>query len=195
MQFADTLNAEYCDSFRDIHHGDWQRWQDIVAQLPAAQPSSYVFDAATVSIGLSADMDERQQFALRDGLRQLMPWRKGPFCLFSIQIDGEWRSDYKWLRLAEHIQPLHDRRVLDVGCGNGYYIWRMFGAGAAWVLGLEPGLLALVQFFACYRFVRQIPVAMIPLRLEKIAAKLHNSFDSVFFYGCGLPSAATAAAS
>jgi hypothetical protein len=30
------------------------------------------------------------------------------------------------------------RRVLDVGCGNGYHCWRMRGAGAAEVIGIDP---------------------------------------------------------
>lgn len=29
--------------------------------------------------------------------------------------------------------------MLDVGCGNGYYGWRLCGAGAASVVGIDPG--------------------------------------------------------
>lgn len=32
-------------------------------------------------------------------LEQLKPWRKGPFSLYGINIDTEWRSDWKWDRV------------------------------------------------------------------------------------------------
>ena len=30
------------------------------------------------------------------------------------------RSDWKWDRIKEHISPLKNRLILDVGCGSGY---------------------------------------------------------------------------
>ena len=60
---------------------------------------------------------ERHQ--LLETLMALHPWRKGPFELFGIHIDTEWRSDWKWERIKPHIRPLKDRSVLDIGCGNG----------------------------------------------------------------------------
>ena len=53
-----------------------------------------------------------------------MPWRKGPFKFGSIELDTEWRSDLKWDRLNTTIN-LANHRVLDVGSGSGYYLWRM----------------------------------------------------------------------
>ena len=81
-------------------------------------------------------------------LKKLMPWRKGPFNLHGIFIDTEWRSDWKWQRIAPYISPLEGRTVLDVGCGNGYYGWRMLGEGARFVLGIDPTWLFLMQFLA-----------------------------------------------
>ena len=40
----------------------------------------------------------------------------------------------------------------DVGCGNGYYGWRMLGAGASFVLGLDPILRYLMQFEVFHRY-------------------------------------------
>ncbi len=59
-----------------------------------------------------------------------MPWRKGPFSLYGVNIDTEWRSDWKWDRVLPHLSPLKGRLVLDVGCGGGYHMWRMLGEGA-----------------------------------------------------------------
>lgn len=41
--------------------------------------------------GLTADKRE----ALRALLRQLRPWRKGPFEVHEIRVDAEWRSELK----------------------------------------------------------------------------------------------------
>ena len=46
------------------------------------------------------------------------PWRKGPFNVFGVAVDTEWRSSLKWNRIAGHVN-LRERRVLDVGCGGG----------------------------------------------------------------------------
>ena len=47
---------------------------------------------------------------------------------FSIDIDTEWRSDLKWNRIAGAVD-FSRKTVLDVGCGNGYYGWRMLHSG------------------------------------------------------------------
>ena len=54
-------------------------------------------------------------------MRNLMPWRKGPFSLYGVNIDTEWRSDWKWDRVLPHLSDLTGRTILDVGCGSGYH--------------------------------------------------------------------------
>ena len=44
------------------------------------------------------------------------------------------------------------KRVLDVGCGNGYYARRLLGAGAAAVVGVDPTLLFSRQSAAFDRY-------------------------------------------
>ena len=43
-----------------------------------------------------------------------------------------------WQRIAPHIESLAGKTVLDVGCGSGYHCWRMLGAGADLVIGIDP---------------------------------------------------------
>ncbi|MDI5166017.1 DUF1698 domain-containing protein, partial [Salmonella enterica subsp. enterica serovar Montevideo] len=43
---------------------------------------------------------------------------KGPFSLYGVDIDTEWRSDWKWDRVLPHLSDLTGRTILDVGCGN-----------------------------------------------------------------------------
>ena len=61
--------------------------------------------------------ESRNDPALREALRGLMPWRKGPYRIADVYIDTEWRSDFKWDRIQPWLAPLAGRRVLDVGCG------------------------------------------------------------------------------
>lgn len=119
---------------------------------------------------------------LAAALRELIPWRKGPFHLFGIDIDSEWRSDLKWSRIAPHVE-LDGCRVLDVGSGNGYYGWRMLAAGAASVTGIDPSLLFVLQHAAISYYVdrgRQRNTVL-PAGLEQLPAA--EPFDVVFSMG------------
>lgn len=140
-------------------HGDLPGWLQIIEQLPAATT-------------------ERS----RELLLRLAPWRKGPFSLNGIEIDAEWRSDMKWNRIKDAIEPLHGRNVLDVGCGNGYYALQMRNAGAASVLGIDPTPLYIVQFLAVSRFIDARGIFVLPLRLVDLPGD-SRAFDTVFSMG------------
>ncbi|MEW8496871.1 MAG: DUF1698 domain-containing protein, partial [Candidatus Thiodiazotropha taylori] len=94
--------------------------------------------------------------------------------------DTEWRSDLKWDRLVEQISPLENRTVLDVGCGNGYHLWRIHGEGAMRVIGIDPTQLFNMQFEALRHFLGNgYPVHLFPLGIEDLPAEL-KAFDTVF---------------
>ena len=163
-------------------HGDLPRWQAAIQALPAVKSAHVELDQDCIGIGREGDLDAAQRQALEDALRQLHPWRKGPFDLFGLHLDSEWRSDWKWQRMQHHIQPLQDRLVLDVGCGNGYHLWRMLGAGARLALGIDPTLLYLHQFEALRRYIGDARAALLPLALEELPAKM-GIFDTAFSMG------------
>ena len=142
-------------------HGDFELWQEIVNSLPRAA-------------------SEPQQ--LRRLLLGLAPWRKGPFCIAGVDIDAEWRSDWKWGRIADAIEALDGRKVLDVGCGNGYYALQMRKAGASIVVGIDPTLLYVMQFLAINTFERDPNMLVLPLRLEEMPPA-RNTFDTTFSMG------------
>ena len=134
-----------------VGHGDYPRWQAAVAALPELEDIEAQFDLPAVTIrARNADTGR-----LREALRGLMPWRKGPFRIAEVFIDCEWRSDFKWQRVAPHLAPLDGRRILDVGCGNGYYGWRMLAANPELVLGIEPSVLFNLQFQALQRYLER----------------------------------------
>ena len=131
------------DALLSSNHGDLPRWLEALREVPPTPVASMTVGDA-VQVGSAEDLPPADRLRLEAALRGLIPWRKGPFELFGIRIDAEWRSDWKWRRIAPHVD-LAGRRVLDVGCGNGYYGWRMMAAGAATVIGVEPSLLFVLQ--------------------------------------------------
>jgi len=175
-QLAQQVEA----AFATERHGDLPRWQQALAQLPDLAAEHIALDQDCVSI--DGPCTPQQRARLESALRLLHPWRKGPFSLFGLPIDTEWRSDWKWARLAPHIQPLTGRRVLDIGCGSGYHCWRMRGAGAGEVIGIEPSLLYVMQFLALQHYVQAPEVHVLPITLEQLPPALH-AFDTVFSMG------------
>ena len=136
--------------------------------------------ALTDGVCISGDVTPAQQSALTAALMGLHPWRKGPFELFGVKIDTEWRSDWKWQRLAPHLPDLDGQRILDVGCGNGYFGWRLLGAGAACVAGVDPSLLFLLQHLAISRYLPGQPNWLLPLPFEAVPVA---RFDTVLSMG------------
>lgn len=159
-------------------HGDLPRWQAAVDALPALAVARRELAEAFFLDGTST---AAQRATLEQALKGLMPWRKGPFELFGVHVDTEWHSDWKWARVAPHLD-LAGKRVLDVGCGNGYYQWRMLGAGADCVLGVDPNWLFFCQFLAMKNYLPELPTWHLPLALEELPEKLEG-FDTVFSMG------------
>jgi len=145
----------------DDGHGDFARWRAALDRL-RAEPGN--------------------EGNRRDLLASLSPWRKGPFELDGITIDSEWRSDLKWARLKDAIEPLNGRAVLDVGCGNGYYAVQMSDVGARAVIGVDPTILYVMQFLAVAHFLRPGGVFALPLRLDELPQNARK-FDTAFSMG------------
>ncbi len=162
-------------------HGHFPKWQRVLNRLPEVSASQQNLHSA-VEIGADTDTNDSQRQQIKGLLQQLMPWRKGPYRLFDLAIDTEWRSDWKWDRLIKHIAPLKYRRILDVGCGSGYHMWRMLGEQAAFVLGIDPSPLFLAQFSAIKHFAKpEQPIHFAPLGIEQMPAVA--AFDTVFSMG------------
>jgi tRNA (mo5U34)-methyltransferase len=157
-------------------HGDLPGWRQALAELPAA---GVACDGALAAPRLghpAADL-----VGLGETLMRLHPWRKGPLQLAGLYIDAEWRSDWKWDRIAAQLD-LAGHRVLDVGCGNGYYGWRMLAAGAECVIGFDPTLVYVMQWLACHHFAGAARNFVLPLGCEHLPTR-PGCFDSVFSMG------------
>lgn len=179
-RWLEQLPEQCAQGLSEARYGDLPRWRTALNALPELNISGIDLNRAQISaLGEVSDAERAQ---LSETLMLLHPWRKGPYHLLGVDIDTEWRSDLKWDRLVSAIEPLSGRRVLDVGCGNGYHCWRMLGAGAAEVIGIDPTPLFVLQFKAIQHFLQQSNIYVLPLALEQLPAAL-NAFDTVFSMG------------
>ena len=163
-------------------NGNLVKWLAAYDQLPNIQASGINLTYAKPKIGRIGDIDDSQREELTTALKELHPWRKGPYDIFGININTEWRSDLKWDRLKNHIASLNNRLILDIGCGNGYHCLRMIGEGAKFVIGVDPGMLSVVQFKVLQKYLGNQPVDVFPLGVEELPGDI-EAFDSVFSMG------------
>ncbi|GIR71040.1 MAG: tRNA U34 carboxymethyltransferase [Halieaceae bacterium] len=174
------LPEQFATGLSPARYGDLPRWRDALSALPPLPTAD--IQLTTSRVGLSGTVPAETMDALHSALMGLHPWRKGPFELCGLHVDTEWRSDWKWDRLEDAIAPLEGRRVLDVGCGNGYHCWRMLGAGAAEVIGIDPTPLFILQFKAVQHYLQQSGIHVLPMTLEAMPEHL-PVFDTVFSMG------------
>ncbi|NKF52614.1 tRNA 5-methoxyuridine(34)/uridine 5-oxyacetic acid(34) synthase CmoB [Shewanella sp. WXL01] len=166
---------------RSHKHGNLPKWEKVLNKLNYPEPDQIDLKDS-VTIGSGEQLTAGQQEKLANLLGLFQPWRKGPFTIHGIDIDTEWRSDWKWDRVKPHISPLKNRTVLDVGCGSGYHMWRMLGEGAKRVVGVDPSPLFLCQFEAVKRLAgKDHPVHLLPLGIEELPPL--DAFDTVFSMG------------
>ncbi|MCA9396801.1 MAG: tRNA 5-methoxyuridine(34)/uridine 5-oxyacetic acid(34) synthase CmoB, partial [Candidatus Omnitrophica bacterium] len=178
------------DDFRCFFDSAWDTsknghipmWSAALKNLPRLQTSSFDLNQRAIEIGQGQDADAAQLQLLQDQLRCFIPWRKGPFNYFGIRVDSEWQSWMKWERIQKAVSPLRNRRVLDVGCGNGYYLWRMAGEGASCVFGVEPYILYSMQFLTAQHYLQNKDCVIVPSVLEELPP-LSVEFDTVFSMG------------
>jgi tRNA (mo5U34)-methyltransferase len=167
--------------WQQAEHGDFERWLRALKKLPDDQPD-HIDLTSSVKVYNNEPLSSGESKKLESILRTLHPWRKGPYDLHGVFIDTEWRSDWKWDRVLPHITPLKNRSVLDVGCGNGYHMWRMVGEGARLCVGIDPSHLFLVQFEAVRKLLGNDQRAhLLPLGIEQLPEL--EAFDTVFSMG------------
>ncbi|WP_455219931.1 tRNA 5-methoxyuridine(34)/uridine 5-oxyacetic acid(34) synthase CmoB, partial [Kaarinaea lacus] len=182
VAWENILPAEIDTAIYQCGHGDLKKWLGVLERLPDITPSRINLNTASVTIGDKSDCDRETQQQLEEQLRLLWPWRKGPFNLFGIEIDTEWRSDMKWDRVFPHISPLKDRTILDVACGSGYHCWRMEGEGAGLVIGIDPTLVYVMQYHAMQRYIQSSKSFVLPFSTDNMP-NISEAFDSVFSMG------------
>jgi len=165
---------------------DWLKKYDQIAcmmqQFPFMKSSKLIFNEKELTIGDQDELSPQLRETLGECLRMLCPWKKGPLNLFGTKIDTEWRSDWKWGRLQKSLPNLKDMVVCDLGCGNGYYMFRMLEYEPKLVVGIDPNIHAFLEFKLLQRFSGVENVQFELLRGD-VMSMFIKMFDVVFCLG------------
>lgn len=132
------------------------------------------------SVGCKEDLTQEEFELLEETAKTLIPWRKGPFNLFGLEIDSEWQSNIKYNLIRPHFN-LKDKVVADIGCNNGYYMFRMLEDKPKKLIGFDPAPLTLHQFEFVNNFVKS-DITYEMLGVEHLEFYNHK-FDFIFMLG------------
>jgi len=177
------MNLDYIRQERQ----KWFNWKNInplfkaLVELKATNPN--VTDIKlndTIEIELNKNYAEESYKLIENTAKLMLPWRKGPFKIGSLFIDTEWKSFIKYKIIEPHFN-LKDKIVADVGCNNGYYMFRMLSQNPKKIVGFDPSALFFMQFDFINTFIKSnIKYEM--LGIEHIEHYEHK-FDTIFCLG------------
>ncbi len=158
------------------------RYRAPMSRVGHLQASWTDFSGDIVRIGCREEISPHERRLLFEVLRSFMPWRKGPFSIFGIDVDSEWRSERKWNRILPVLPDLKNRIIADIGSNNGYYMFRMAHHEPALVLGFEPYPQHYFTFSMLNGFARQVNLCCDLLGIEHLNL-FPDCFDIIFCMG------------
>jgi tRNA (mo5U34)-methyltransferase len=112
-------------------------------------------------------------------VKNLTPWRKGPFQLGDYFLDAEWQCHMKWKRIEALLPDIAGASVLDLGSGNGYYMFEAHKHNPKVVIGLDPSALFFSQFQAIQAFYKKDKVQVLPMGWDDL--DLFEAWADVLF--------------
>ncbi|NRA45754.1 MAG: tRNA 5-methoxyuridine(34)/uridine 5-oxyacetic acid(34) synthase CmoB [Oligoflexales bacterium] len=150
--------------------------------LPKFKSKHCKLDQDVVEVGAPEELQPSEKQLFDPALKAFIPWKKGPFRLFGTTIDSEWRSDLKWNRLHGNFTSLQGKRVADIGCHNGYFMFRMAAQNPELVIGFEPYAKHLINYQLIQQYAQVPNLAFELLGVEHIHF-YPRFFDTVFCLG------------
>ena len=162
-----------------IERQKWMTWKDIAPLREAIDNLEDVEVTTTFgnTVSVSGRFDED---SINKTAKLLMPWRKGPFAIGDTVIDSEWQSNMKYNLLRPYFN-LKDKRVADIGCNNGYYMFRMLEDKPKALVGFDPSPLYKTQFDFINKFIKSDIVYEL-LGVEHVEF-YEEKFDTIFCLG------------
>ena len=157
------------------------KYKEALQNSPNIADNKNYFSQDTVTIG-EYTLKEEEYRALKESLEVFIPWKKGPFSIHGIKIDSEWKSNLKWDRLRPHIGSLENQVVADVGCHNGYFMFRMASDKPKAVIGFEPVVKHWYNFHLLNKYANQENLFFELFGVEHMDL-FPASFDSIFCLG------------
>ncbi len=158
----------------------WMTWKNIAPLRDAINTLKKVECKVDLGDIVKISCDSANKENIHRVAKLMMPWRKGPFEICDIFIDSEWRSNIKYNLLRKHFN-LKDKRVADIGCNNGYYLFRMQVDNPKSLVGFDPSPIYKTQFDFINHFVKS------EIRYELLGVEhlefYEEKFDMIFCLG------------
>lgn len=132
------------------------------------------------TIEIVASVDDKIKDLIYQTALNLKPWRKGPFDILQTYIDSEWQSFIKFNILKPFLN-LEGKIVGDIGCNNGYYLFRMLNFNPAKLVGFDPCIRTYLQFKFINHFINS-NINFELLGVEHLPFYEHK-FDTLFCLG------------
>jgi len=170
-----------------LERAKWLEWKNIKPMRDALKNIKHIqSDDLNLSYGdwvsatSSKALIDKDMNILKESAKALIPWRKGPFNLCGLEIDSEWQSNLKYNMLRPYFN-LKDKLVADVGCNNGYYMFRMMEDNPKSMVGFDPSAIFKTQFDFVNHFLKtDIKYELLGVEhLEHYETK----FDMIFMLG------------
>jgi tRNA (mo5U34)-methyltransferase len=135
--------------------------------------------ANTLSATLPPNTDYEK---LEELCRSLISWRTGPYQLGEFTVDTEWRSYMKWARVSPMIPQREGMRIADVGCSNGYFLYKLSSLNPEIAIGFDPVERCWLQFALLQSIFRVPHLAFLPMGLLALDA-FPRFFDFILCMG------------
>ncbi len=182
LEIRDTLQTLSAEREAWLQWKPFRPFNELVENLCSRKAEYLDFTEAWVVIGEDLEPDHPDRIAIEATAAAIMPWKKGPYKLFGMELDAEWRSDYKWDRFCQFLPDLSNQLILDVGCNNGYYLFRLLKSNPRFLLGIDPVPRLWHQFHLLQRFA-QVPNMQFEMWGWEELRHWRNLFHAIFCMG------------
>jgi tRNA (mo5U34)-methyltransferase len=162
----------------------WLTWKNIIPYQEAIKTLK-TYENIEVKLGDRVEVqipnlstEDAQQ--IKETALLMKPWRKGPFQINDLFIDSEWQSQIKYNLLEPHFD-IKGKIVGDIGCNNGYYLFRMLSQDPKKLIGFDPSAIYYSQFQFMNHFIKS-DIEYEMLGVEHVEFYEHK-FDTLFCLG------------
>lgn len=158
-----------------------RHWNEIRKELRNAL-GCYIPQSSSDTSGDTITAPHVPLLTLEKLCASLLPWRTGPYRLGEYLIDSEWRSYMKWSRIKDLLPQTPGMRIADVGCSNGYFLFKLSALRPEIAVGFDPIERCWLQF-ALLNSVLGVPrTAFLPLGLKSLTS-FPQFFDLILCMG------------
>ena len=175
---APEIKAAWKGILRSRH---WHLVRTCLHSPEMAALQCHDLDVASDCISAALSASAAQELLARVS-QALVPWRIGPYKLGDLLIDSEWRSFEKWHRIAPLLPASSGLRIADVGCSNGYFLFKLASLKPEVALGFDPIDRCWLQFALLQSIFRLPNIGFSPTGLASLAA-FPGFFDLIICMG------------